>query len=137
MPRYVVLVDQGEDGAYGVVFPDLPGCNAMGDTVEDALANAADAASDWASEVRKDGDIPAPRTAAEILADPEWQETMDEIPSIMAFVPLILDSGKPAKANLSIDSGLLDAIDEAAKRAGVTRSAYLAAAAREKIVEEA
>jgi len=36
MARYVVLIDQAEDGAYGVVFPDLPGCTAMGDTVEEA-----------------------------------------------------------------------------------------------------
>ena len=40
--RYPALVD-GREGAYGVVFPDLPGCVAMGYTVEDALINAEDA----------------------------------------------------------------------------------------------
>jgi uncharacterized protein (DUF1778 family) len=40
---------------------------------------------------------------------------------------------RPAKANLSIDTGLLGAIDEAAKARGLTRSAFLASAAREKI----
>jgi len=34
---------------------------------------------------------------------------------------------------LSLDAGLLDAIDEAAKAHGLTRSAFLASAAREKI----
>jgi hypothetical protein len=29
-------------------------------------------------------------------------------------VPMILDAGRPAKANLSLDAGLLEAIDEAA-----------------------
>ena len=51
----------------------------------------------------------------------------------LTLVPLILETGRAAKANLSIDDGLLAAIDEAARRRGVTRSAFLAAAAREKI----
>ncbi len=46
------------------------------------------------------------------------------------------NSGRPVKANLSLDAGLLDAIDEAAKRRGLTRSAFLASAAREKIESE-
>jgi hypothetical protein len=59
-----------------------------------------------------------------VIADPETKEATDA-GAVLALVPLILDSGRPAKANLSIDSGLLDAIDEAAKRLGGTRSAYL------------
>jgi len=49
------------------------------------------------------------------------------------MVPLLIDVGRPAKANLSIDAGLLAAIDEAASARGLTRSAFLAGAAREKI----
>jgi metal-responsive CopG/Arc/MetJ family transcriptional regulator len=37
------------------------------------------------------------------------------------------------KANISLDQGLLDAVDAAAKRSGLTRSGFLASAAREKI----
>jgi metal-responsive CopG/Arc/MetJ family transcriptional regulator len=51
-------------------------------------------------------------------------------------VPLVLDAGRPVKANLSLDAGLLNAIDEAAKCRGLTRSAFLASAAREKIESE-
>jgi hypothetical protein len=51
----------------------------------------------------------------------------------LAIVPLLLDAGRPAKANLSIDAGLLAAIDEAAEARGLTWSAFLATAAREKI----
>ena len=39
MFHYPAFVD-GEAGAYGVTFPDLPGIVAMGETVEDALTNA-------------------------------------------------------------------------------------------------
>jgi hypothetical protein len=45
----------------------------------------------------------------------------------------LLDSGRPAKANLSLDAGLLEAIDEAARSHGLTRSAFITSAAREKI----
>jgi uncharacterized protein (DUF1778 family) len=37
------------------------------------------------------------------------------------------------KANLSLDAGLLEAIDDAAKASGLTRSSFVATAAREKI----
>jgi predicted RNase H-like HicB family nuclease len=41
MTRYFALLD-GELGAYGVSFPDCPGCSAMGETVNEAYANAID-----------------------------------------------------------------------------------------------
>jgi len=45
----------------------------------------------------------------------------------------VIESGRPVKANISLDRGLLNAIDAAAKRSGLTRSSFLASAAREKI----
>jgi metal-responsive CopG/Arc/MetJ family transcriptional regulator len=48
----------------------------------------------------------------------------------------VFDAGRPVKANLSLDAGLLNAIDKAAARHGLTRSAFLASAAREKIESE-
>ena len=38
MSRYTALID-GEDGAYGVAFPDLPGCVATGKTREEVERN--------------------------------------------------------------------------------------------------
>jgi predicted RNase H-like HicB family nuclease len=34
--RYAALID-GKRGAYGVTFPDLPGCTAMGRTLDEAF----------------------------------------------------------------------------------------------------
>ena len=39
MIRYPALID-GDEGAYGVVFPDIPGVGAMGHTVDEALGHA-------------------------------------------------------------------------------------------------
>ena len=49
MIRYPALID-GVEGSYGVVFPDIPGVAAMGDTVDEALLNAEDALRDYAVE---------------------------------------------------------------------------------------
>ena len=37
--NYPALID-GEAGAYGVAFPDLPGIVAMGDTLAEAVCHA-------------------------------------------------------------------------------------------------
>jgi hypothetical protein len=58
---------------------------------------------------------------------------MIETGAVLVAVPLLLDNGRTVHANLSLDAGLLDAIDEAAGKRGLTRSAFLATAAREKI----
>ena len=55
MIRYPALID-GEEGAYGVVFPDIPGVGAMGNSVDEALLNAEDALRDYAVETERDGD---------------------------------------------------------------------------------
>ena len=68
--------------------------------------------------------------------DPDVAATLAE-GGVFVLVPLLIESGRSVKANISLDRGLLDAIDEAAKRVGVTRSSFLASAAREKIAEMA
>jgi predicted RNase H-like HicB family nuclease len=132
MVRYVALID-GEAGAYGVTVPDLPGCTSGGSGTDEALRNAMEAVRLWAEDAIADGEeLPASRSAEALRADPEIAEAMAGS-AALAIVPLLLDAGRPAKANLSIDAGLLAAIDEAAAARGLTRSAFLASAAREKI----
>jgi predicted RNase H-like HicB family nuclease len=132
MARYVALVD-GKAGAYGVTVPDLPGCTSGGSTTDEALRNAVEAVRLWAEDAVADGEeLPQPRSAETLRADPEIAEAIAE-GAALAIVPLLFDAGRPAKANLSIDAGLLAAIDEAAEARGLTRSAFLATAAREKI----
>jgi predicted RNase H-like HicB family nuclease len=132
MARYVALID-GKKGAYGVVFPDCPGCTAMGRTVDEAMRNAGEALAEWAAEERAAGRaVPSPRTVDATRADRDVAEALAD-GAVLALATLVLDSGKSARANVSLDSGLLAAIDEAAHESGVTRSAFLSAAAREKI----
>lgn len=135
MTRYVALLD-GKAGGFGVVVPDLPGCTAMGKTVEDAQRNAVAAVRDWVEDARAAGEaVPAPRAADRVRRDPDVAAALAE-GAAMLIVPLILETGRPARANLSLDEGLLVSIDEAAAAHGMTRSAWIAAAARAKIAAE-
>ena len=134
MSRYVALVD-GKVGAYGVVVPDLPGCTSAGRTTDDALRKAVEAVRLWAADARAEGEkLPRPRSLEALRADPAVAEALAGGAAV-AIVPLLLDAGRPAKANLSLDAGLLEAIDEAATAHGLTRSAFIASAAREKIAK--
>ncbi len=135
MARYVVLID-GKPGAYGIVVPDLPGCTSGASTTDAALKNAAEAIRLWAEDAMAEGEkIPKPRSAEQLRKDRDVARALGE-GAALAVVPLVMDSGRPAKANLSLDSGLLSAIDEAAAARGLTRSSFLASAAREKIEQE-
>jgi predicted RNase H-like HicB family nuclease len=67
--RYPALID-GEDGAYGVVFPDVPGVAAMGHTIDEALLNAEDALRDYALESEKDGEELVPPSPLRSIQTP-------------------------------------------------------------------
>jgi len=132
MMRYVGLVDHDKAG-FGVVIPDAPGALAMGNTLDEALVEAAEVLAAWMTfEIEQGRSVPKPRSWAALKRDKEVRQSLED-GAVMALVPLVLTSGKSVRANLSLDGGLLQAIDEAAQQRGLTRSAFLAAAAREKI----
>ena len=53
--------------------------------------------------------------------------------AFLIAVPLIESTSRVVRANISLDKGTLDAIDAAAAARGLTRSAFLAEAARREI----
>lgn len=132
--RYIALID-GKAGAYGVVFPDAPGCAAMGKTLDEAIRNAIPALAEWVehSDVEYPQPPLAPRVADELRKDPEVMEQIAN-GAVMVVIPLVRERGRQVRANLSIDAGLLEAIDDAADASGLTRSAFLTSAARDKIL---
>lgn len=88
--RYIALID-GEPGAYGVVFPDCPGCTAIGATLDEALAAAAEALADWAGDVAGAQALPDPRSIPQLRADPDVRAALTE-GAALALVPLILEA---------------------------------------------
>jgi hypothetical protein len=109
----------------------------MGETFVGMLRNAMEAMRLWAEDAIADGErVPEPRTGEELKADPKVAAALQDAAALVV-VPLILETGRSVRANLSLDSGLLRAIDDAAAARGLTRSAFMAKAAKEKISEEA
>jgi predicted RNase H-like HicB family nuclease len=132
MTRYIGLID-GKPGAYSIVFPDLPGCTSMGKTIEDVIFNGADAMRLWVEATEQDGDVvPSPRSFEAMRDDPDVILSMEEGATI-ATVPLVRSTGRPSKANLSIDTGVLAAIDSEAERRNLTRSAFIEAMVRKML----
>lgn len=69
MTRFIGIID-GKDGAYGVVFPDLPGCTSAGATADEAARNAVEAVTLWAEDAIARGETaPRARSLAEITVD--------------------------------------------------------------------
>ena len=68
--KYPAFLEGGGDD-YGIVFPDLPGIVAMGDTLEEVLANAEEVLRDYAVESERDGLALIPPSASEQLQVPE------------------------------------------------------------------
>lgn len=124
---FVGILD-GHDSVFGVRIPDVPGCHGGGATPEAAISDAISALV----EVAEIALLVTPRSAQQIMADPasEFDASAGES---LVMLPFLAESGRPVKANISLDMRHLDAIDEAAKRRGVTRSSFLVSAALDKI----
>jgi predicted RNase H-like HicB family nuclease len=132
MRNYVGILD-GSNDVWGIRFPDLPGCYGGGGSADAAMTDAISALQEYAEHLTSVGGVlPAPRSVMEIITSKEMDPTLGESAVI---IPLLLDSGRTMRANITLDAGLLQAVDAEAKLRGLTRSAFLASAARDKIAE--
>ena len=126
MARYPALID-GEKGAYGVTFPDLPGIVAMGASVDEVLVNAEEALRDHVIEAEKVGDAVTPPTPMERVTTPAG--------CTLVSVPFIPVSGRRVRARLTLDEGVAAFIDGEARRRNMTRTAFVEWMAR-RIAQE-
>jgi predicted RNase H-like HicB family nuclease len=104
----------GKRGSCGLTLPDLPGCTSAAATTDQVLHRATETVHLWAENALADGKkLSNPRSVETLRADPEVAAALAEGVAL-AIVPLFLDAARPARANLSLDAGLLEGIDEAA-----------------------
>lgn len=106
--RYYAVVD-GQDGAWGAVVPDFPGCHGGGATLEDAIKDVTSALREFASAMELDGEaLPAPTDLDTIVKE---REAAGEPYEIIYCIPLVLSGGRMVRANISLDARTLRAID--------------------------
>lgn len=131
MSVYFGILD-GKEGAYGIRIPDCPGAFGAGETVAEAIQSAIEGLAAWADAHVKDG-LEMPPMRRSLGVDVKNPDDMPGPGEAIVMIPLLLDTGRTVKANVTFDAGLLATIDQEARRRGLTRSAFLASAAREKI----
>ena len=116
---YPAIIERGRRG-YGVFFPDLPGCTSAGDTVSEAALNAEEALMGHLLVSDEHGDeLAEPSALDAIVVDPD----VDEVARILVRGER---KGRSVRINITLDEGLVAAIDKVA----TNRSGFLAEAAR-------
>ncbi len=125
MRQYIALLHKRASKGYGVSFPDFPGCVAVGDDLENALREGAEALAFHVAGMRQDGEkVPRPRSLEQIRrAGDDWIQWAD---AVVATVPLLPAGGRSLRVQITMDERLLSRIDAVTKN----RSAFLAEAAR-------
>jgi predicted RNase H-like HicB family nuclease len=129
IPRNYIGILDGSGDVWGVRIPDINGCVGGGATPEAAIADVTQALRDVLAHKQSSG-VAIPKASA--IADILRREKPAKSESTV-IISVVLDAGRSVRANLTMDAGLLEAIDTAASRAGITRSAFIASAAREKL----
>jgi predicted RNase H-like HicB family nuclease len=126
-PGYWAIVHQSAD-AYGLSFPDLPGCVTAAPTTTALLVLATEALLMHLGGIRDDGErIPHPSPPESMVA--ECQASA----GALAFVAL--PSCKVVRVNITLPEDALRAIDTYAEARGFTRSGFFTQAAKEAMAD--
>ncbi|MBF5078503.1 ribbon-helix-helix protein, CopG family [Paracoccus sp. NBH48] len=129
MRYYIAIVHQDGDSAFGLTFPDLPGCFAAADSW-DAIPAAATEALDLWFEDQPDVTPSSLDTVKKHLAVINAAATG----GVLLPVPYIPADTAVERVNITMERSLLRAIDETAKARKMTRSSFLASAARHELI---
>lgn len=128
MQYYIAVVHKDDGTAFGVHFPDVTGCFSAADEMDDLVPNAVEALSLYA----EDSELKAPSGIEDIRRDPDVMSDL-AAGAFLVAIPLIENEARVVRANITLEQGMLKAIDMAAKQRKLTRSAFLAQAARHEI----
>jgi len=125
---YPAYVHHDEGSAYGLTFPDFPGCHAAADAQDDILAAAQEAVE---AHFYGESDIPAASELAAWGTHPDYQDGF----WMLVDIDLSKVSTKAIRLNISLPENLVHKIDAAASAQHLSRSAFLAKAALKELAE--
>ena len=128
--HYVAVIDKDPDSAYGVWFPEVPGCFSAADTFGEIVPNSIEALSLFFEDIE-----PVPPRGLESVRE----QVADDIAngSVLMMIPYVRDRKRVVRVNLSLEKSFLDTLDEAARMRGMTRSAFVEKAATREILDPA
>jgi predicted RNase H-like HicB family nuclease len=67
-PSYLIVIERADDGGYGAWAPDLPGCVALGDSLEECELEMREAIAFHLEGLREQGEpVPSPTAIAAVM----------------------------------------------------------------------
>lgn len=122
--RYPILIEEGSDTtAFGVVVPDLPGCFSAGDSLDEALDGAREAAAAWI-DAALDAGMPVP--------SPTKLEDARRLPGYEGWTVGVVDLDQALfddsieRVNITLPKRILRRLDDLAAARHQSRGAFIA-----------
>ena len=129
MSTFIALIHKEPKSDYGVSFPDLPGCVTAGATLDEARRMAAEALAFHLEGLAEDGAaIPEARSLEAIMAERINRD------GVAILVEAPRPSARSVRVNITLPEDVLGEIDRYATAHGLTRSGFIARAARKELV---
>ena len=131
MNSYFALVHKEADSAYGISFPDLPGCFSAADDEDRIFQEAQTALTLYASDEEV---LPVARLISQLRADVGVKAEI-EAGAFLISVPLIVVT-KKERYNLMLASDLVEGVDATAETLGVSRSEFVSDAIGQRLARQ-
>ncbi len=127
--EYIAYLHKDKKSDFGVSFPDFPGCITAGKTLEEARSMAGEALLLHIRGMLEDGEaVPEPSTIDDIAKD-------TALKNAVAFL-VNANIEKTVRINITARESQLKRIDQLARRAGISRSAYMVQSSVERNLTE-
>ena len=123
--KYPIAIEMGSPKkSWGVVLPDLPGCFSAADSgIDEAIENAKEAIEHWIEVALDQGmEIPRPSMITDLQKKKEYKGWIWAV----AEVDSALLSDEIERINITLPKRVLSRLDAKAKKAGETRSGFIA-----------
>ena len=123
--KYPIAIEMGSrKKSWGVVVPDLPGCFSAADSgIDEAIENAKEAIELWIEVALDQGmEIPRPSMITDLQKKKEYKGW---IWAVAEIDPALL-SDEIERINITLPKRVLSRLDAKAKKAGETRSGFIA-----------
>jgi predicted RNase H-like HicB family nuclease len=128
MGQYIGLIHKDANSDYGVSFPDFPGAVTVGRSLDEARAMAEEALALHVEGLLEDGrNLPEPSTLEAIMADSDNRD------AVALLVTARTPAPRSVRVNVTLPEDVLERIDRYAEIHGLTRSGFLARAAKDAI----
>ena len=131
--KFVLAIQTDDSKAYGVTVPDLIGCFSSGNSLEEAIDNAAEAIDAHVELLAESSqELALAKSLAEHKSNPDYKDADWAI----IDVPVEKYYGPSEKINITVPPIALRRIDRFTKQINENRSAFFVKAAEQYMIEK-